>query len=387
MAICESIRLVGVPGSNKVMEGEANRIAPRVGLPRPNKPKKAGTGALVYELDDKLAWGLVWYHRTSSRILYDLYESTSQRTDEFYDEIKRDISSDGRNWLTDGASFSIRARNLDSYPSGAGQVVGAAKNALIDGAAAAGKSLRLNAEDPDLELALRLHDDVLTISVELSRGGRHHRDYRLEGGEAPMRENLASMLVMLSRWNARSEALIDPMTGSGTIAIEAALMAKGAPLWRDSRYITEGIVPGLKTVPTEGLFADTSAAILASELHPGRARGAVENSEAATVSDSVEVKHGDFRHLDPDVVKASLEKRGWDGVAGVILCNPPYGQRMAVPIDLYEELGNWCRQFRGWRVGVLVANREFDDAFGMKPRVQKPLKNGNQLSRFLLYDM
>lgn len=368
------------------MEGEANRIGPRLGIGRPPKPVKAGTGALVFPYDPDLARALVWYHRTSSRILFDLYETQTNTLDELYDELKAEIAKETRPWLK-SSSFSIRARNLQGFSAGAGQIVGAVKNALIDGAKEAGATLRLEVDNPDLHFALRLHDDSLTLSLDLSGGGRHLRHYRLDSGEAPMRENLASVLVMLTRWNAKTEALVDPMAGSATIAIEGALMARGAPLWRDSGSLAVNVVPELSEVATEELFADTTPAIWTSELHARRASGARQNVEAAGASDRVEVKQGDFRQLDPAHIIAGLRGRGWSGTTGVILCNPPYGQRLEVPIELYRELGEWCREFAGWRVGVLVANHEFEQAFGIRARVKKPLRNGNQPSQFMLFDI
>jgi 23S rRNA G2445 N2-methylase RlmL len=231
--IRDSLRLVGPPGSNKVMAGELSRLVRR-GLPgtRLVEPKRAGTGALVYPFELAIAHLAVRYCRTPSRVLWDLYESRAARLDPLHDELVADAAADARDWLWNGAAISIRARNLGRFAAGERQVVGAVKNALVAGAAARGLELRVDPDRPDVLIALRMHDDVVTVSIDLAGQALHQRGYRQEGGRAPLRENLAAILVMLSRFDARREILIDPMTGSGTIGIEAALMGRGEPLWR-----------------------------------------------------------------------------------------------------------------------------------------------------------
>ena len=164
-----------------------------------------------------------------------------------------------------------------------------------------------------------------------------------------MRENLAAAMVMLARHDSRREPLVDPMAGSGTIAIEAALMARGAPVHVRSE--------------APALFADTEPIVIANEIDPAMADVASHNARAAGAD--VRVMCGDFRDMTP----ADLPQG-----PGLILSNPPYGERVGDDVvDLYDDLRHWLRQFRGWRAAFLVANREFEDVMGMRPTMKKPI--------------
>jgi 23S rRNA G2445 N2-methylase RlmL len=388
------LRLVGPPGSNKVMAGELSRVARRaLGGARPGEPRKAGPGALVYEFDPELALVAASYCRTASRVLWDLYESEADRLEPLHDELLADAAADQRGWLWDGASFSIRPRNLAGFPAAAMQQVGAVKNALLAGALARGLRLRVDPDRPDVLLAVRRHDRALTVSVDLGGQALHQRGYRAEGGTAPLRENLAAVLLMLARFDARSEALVDPMAGSATIAIEAALMGRGEPLWT----VPAARAPAALRLPAfrglaardQPLFADTRPLCVANEIDTGTAAAARANVAAAGAGPWVQTLHGDFRDLAPARVERLLAGAGRAGQKGLILSNPPYGARLRQddPVPLYRDLGDWCRRFPGWRAAFLVAHTEFVHAFGPRPRVVKPLRNGNQPSVFYLYDL
>jgi 23S rRNA G2445 N2-methylase RlmL len=354
------------------MAGELSRLARRAGIRDLPEPKKAGTGSLIYPFDPLLAVVATRYHRTSSRVVWNLYESQARRLEPLHDEWLADIRRDDRKWHFPG-TFRIRARNVVEFEASAGQVVGAVKAAVE-----AGTKLTLELEQSDILLALRQHDDTLTLSLDLTGMARHLRGYRREGGEAPLRENLAACLVMLTRWDARSEALIDPMAGSGTIPIEAALMARGIPVC-DPPLLKK--LPALAAVdaPTGALFGDTQPALFANEIHTPLIEEIKAAAARAGCDRDITVHHGDFKTWP---LKPPREQ-------GVILVNPPYGGRLAVDdeLSLYHELGRFCRGFPGYRAGILVANLDFKAAFfGGRPRISKPLANASERAYFYLYD-
>jgi putative N6-adenine-specific DNA methylase len=394
----DSLRLVGALGLNKIMAGELSRLSRRaLGDVRLPTPRKAGTGALVYPLagprsklgeqdGKRLALLAVHYQRSVSRVLWDLYESRAQRLEPLYDELVAAVAADDRDWLQSGIAISVRARNLGAFAAGERQVVGAVKNAIIDGARARGLEVRVDADDPDVPIAVRMHDETLTLSLDLAGVPMNQRGYRQDGGEAPVRETLAAALVMLCRHDARSEALVDPMAGSGTIPIEAALMAKAAPLWLAGRAPAAHRIPGFGPAPVTGeLFADTEASVFAADIDAAAVTRARRAAQRAGVN--LRVAHTDFRDLAPADVRAALGERAR---RGVILCNPPYGERLGAGSDLsplYRDLGAWCRHFRGWRAGFLITGDVFPHAFGGRPRIEKPIRAGGLSARFLLYDL
>lgn len=407
MAICDHLRLIGTPGSNKVMAAELIRLAQRALGPRPPEPHKAGTGVLVYPFDPALAAVAIEYHRTATRVLWDLFSSQAQRLEPLYDEIADDMRHDRRAWVWDGAGISVRSRNVAAFAAGERQIVGTVKNALIDGARARGLALHVDAHAPDIHVTVRMHDDTVFVSLDLAGASLSHRGYRVHQGAAPLREHLAAVLLMLARYDARSEILLDPMCGSGTICIEGVLMASAAPL---SPRSPSDAPPYLRlpvfaqregsAEPPAPLFPDTRALVIGNDID-GRSVAAAQ-ANARTAGADVIWLRGDFRKLTRERVEhqllASRRLPGGDagagpgresGQRGLILCNPPYGHRLDDPdvLDLYRDLGTWCDQFHGWRAGFLVANHGFERAFGRRARVRKPLDNGSLPAYFHLYEL
>jgi 23S rRNA G2445 N2-methylase RlmL len=390
--LVDHLSLAGSAGTNKVMAGELSRLVRRafndVHLPEPDKE---GDGAIVYPFDVRTAAVAVRYHRTSARVLWSLYQSRAARLEPLYDDLFADVSAETRPWLKDGVTFSVSPAATREFAAGGRQLVGVVKNALIDGAKRRGLTLSVDPTQPDLSFQVKVHGGAVTVSLDLGGQSMALRGYRTEGGhEAPLRENLAAVLVMLARHDARCEALLDPMCGSGTIAIEAACMAQARSVWVAPRAPAAARLPLVGDVLTklvEPLFADTRPLVLANELDPAVHAHSRANFARAGVADLVKLSCGDFRTLDPRLLRDAARERGLDPDRGLILCNPPYGERMRSPdlLALYRDLGGFCRQL-GWRAAFLVANPDFESAYGQRARVKKPLSNGPLRAMFYLYD-
>jgi 23S rRNA G2445 N2-methylase RlmL len=377
------LKLIGPPGTNKIMAGELSRLVRRA-LPgtRLPAPAKQGSGAIVVPFSAALAQLVVHFHRTSSRVVWELFASTASRLEPLYDDLRRQMPGPA-GWLTDGATISVRARNVGAFAAGERQIVGTVKNAIVDGAAERKVRLGVAPDTPDILIDVRMHDHELSVGIDLAGGAMNKRGYRQAGGAAPLRENLAAALVMLARHDSRREVLLDPMAGSATIAIEAALMGRGAPLWPPSRQPACAALPVFADCdpgPRSALFADTEARAVANELVPATAAAARANAAAAGVADLVRIRTGDFRDLRPSDVS---------GEPGLILCNPPYGERLSGEDVrfLYRDLREWLAEYRGWRAGFLVANPEFEGLMKMRPRVKKPLSARPFRGYFYLYEL
>ncbi len=397
------LRLIGVQGAGKVMAGELSRLVGRAldGDPlarfRSVTPVKLGSGSLGYPFDPEVARVAVSYHRTSARVLWDLYESKASRLEPLYAELVEAVASDTRGWAWNGAKISVHAFAPRSVEAGERQVVGTVKNALIDGAARRGVRLEVSPDEADIELHARSHLDAdgtpkLTVSVDLAGRPMHQRGYRTQAGEAPLREDLAALLVMLARYDARHEALIDPMAGSGTIVIEAACMARARPLWQSGRRPSAENLPALRAAfehkPTP-LFADTTPTLFASEIDEPTFGTLMRAARTAGVEPDLVATHSDFRSIDPHVVRAEIQERGLQ--SALVLSNPPWGERLGrrevALFKLYRDLGAWCRELGHVRAGFIVANPEFKEHFGGRPRVEKPLSSGPLRAMFYLYEL
>lgn len=394
MAIAHNLRLIGSPDTNKIMMGELSRLAGRALGKRPPPPQKQGRGAILYPFDADLAYVAVHYHRTATRVLWDLYESRAQRLEPLYDELVANVAADDRAWSWHGAGISVRARNVGAFAAGERQVVGTVKNAVIDGMRQRAKTLHVEPDSPDIYLAVRMHDDTVTVSIDLVGASLSQRGYRTEHGVAPLREHLAAAMCMSARYDPRCDVLLDPMCGAGTICIEGALMAKAAPLWGRGFKPAMTALPlfrAQKPVALDPLFGDAHPIIIGNDIDNQALQAARSNCAQAGLVDDSEIvwRRGDFWRLSRDEIESLAHTRNAQLTGGLILSNPPYGQRMGDDSvrELYRDLGDWCSEFRGWRAGFLVVNRDWPEAFGRRPRMQKPVKNGPMAGYFYLYEL
>lgn len=387
--IVDELRIIGSTQTNVVMAAELTRIAQRALRKRPPNPRKEGLGQLVYPFDRDLAWAAVSYLRTPTRVLWDVYRSRADRLEPLYDELLDDVRGDARALFGDGDGLSLEARRVEAFAAGERQVVGTVKNALIEGAARRGIRLHVDPDRPDSRWVARLDDrGELVVSLDLGGGSLSQRGWRLEAGEAPLREHLAAVLLMLGRFDPRADLLVDPMCGSGTIPIEAILAARATP--RPTPALAAlGIA---RDAPA--LYPDAAPIVIGCDLDLAVLAAARDNGRAAGVADQVTWQRADVTSLRPEMIVDIARERGHPAPdrPGLLLSNPPYGERLDQNDlhALYTALAHTCRKFRGWRAGFLVGNPLLEEAFlGVigQPRIKKPLANANLRAYFYLYDL
>jgi len=385
--IIDELRIVGSTQTNIVMEAELKRVAQRAVRKRPPDPRKEGLGQLIYPFDPDLAWAAVTYMRTPTRVLWDVYRSTATRLEPLYDELVHDILDDKRALWRDGDGISVEVRRVESFAAGERQIVGTVKNALVDGAGRRGKRLHVDPQRPATRWVARLDErDELVVSIDLGGGSLSQRGWRREAGEAPLREHLAAVLLMLARFDPRKDTLVDPMCGAGTIPIEAVHAARATP--REA--------PGLAALgldrPAQPLFADADPLVVGCDIDLEVLAAARDNARAARVADQITWQRSDVAHLTPDKIHAIAHERGRTIENGLILSNPPYGERLDDRDleDIYGALATTCARFRGWRAGFLVGSAILEDVFFRvigRPRIKKPLANANLRAYFYLYEL
>jgi len=201
---------------------------------------------------------------------------------------------------------------------------------------------------------------------------------------------------MLSRWDARSELLVDPMAGGGTIPIEAAGLAVGAAIRRPPDLPFHHL-PAFAGLPNEApdLFPGTVPRILALDIDGERIPAMVGNLRAAGLTgtaheDSIVIGQMDVRALTPDYVAAAIPAAN-NLRTGVFCFNPPYGVRIGGEaggedlLDLYADIGRALARFKGWRAACFVANSRFVYAFGQSPMMTKPATNAELPGAFFTY--
>lgn len=353
--IIDELRIIGSTQTNVVMAAEVVRVARCALGTRPPAPRKEGLGQLVYPFDRDLAWAAVTYLRTPTRVLWDVYRSRATRLEPLYDELVADVRADTRPVMRDGDALSVEARRVDGFAAGERQIVGTVKNALIDAAGRRGLRLHVDPASPAVRWVARLDDrDELVVSIDLGGGSLSQRGWRRDAGEAPLREHLAAVLLMLCRFDPRTDILVDPMCGSGTIPIEAIHAARATP------RATPALAALGITRAAPPLFPDAAPVVIGCDHDLGVLAIARDNGRAAGVADDITWQRADVRSLRPELFAGIARERGGGPEAGtgLLLANPPYGERMdpADLVELYAAIAATCRRFRGWRAGFLVGN-------------------------------
>jgi len=398
---CDELRLTGSAGANRVMEAEFKRLVMRSPFNVQNeKPKREGDATLLYPFESHVAWVAACYHRTSSRITWDLCSSDAVRLEPLFADLVPVLSSDERLPESESLRFSVEVGAASDFEASPLQLRGVVKNALVEAFASRGVAAILDGDAPDIVFVVRragIPEARRTcVGIDIGGGARHRRGARVAMGPAPLRETMAAQLIMLSRWDARSEPLVDPMAGGGTIAIEAAGLAVGEairkPLDLPMRHLAAFEDTGIQT---PNLFPGTVPRVLALDIDAARIPAMVGNLKAAGLTgasheESIVIASHDARLLTPEYIQRMLPAAR-EMKPGVFCFNPPYGIRMAAGdekklLSLYSDLGRAFARFSGWRAACFVANPHFVEAFGHAPVMTKPASNADLRGNFLVYE-
>lgn len=236
---------------------------------------------------------------------------------------------------------------------------------------------------PDARVHLFLDEHTATLYLDTSGESLFKRGWRLQKGEAPLRENLAAGLLALSGWDP-SAALLDPFCGSGTLLIEAAWIALGIPpgIWRpfgferlrdhDARHWRD-----LKQDARSRIAKQLDAPLIGYDIDPRVIAAAEGNRERAMLSpDTIQFAVGDARK-----VRADCEP-GW------IITNPPYGERMEEDHSFWPQWAeNLKRHYAGWNVNVITSDLELPSRLRLKPKRRYPVFNGALDCRLFTFEM
>ena len=222
------------------------------------------------------------------------------------------------------------------------------------------------------QLQFAIMNDRVTLYLDTSGAGLHKRGYRAVGNEAPLRETLAAAMVQLTHYRGR-DFFWDPFCGSGTIPIEAALIAKNRAPGLNRRFAAEGYgwisTETWAQVRTEArdLEFRGNYRILGSDNDPKCISLSMSNARKAGVADCIEFRDG-------DATKMNLPAE-----SGIIVCNPPYGQRMLEQQSaqrLYAALGRHLKFADKWKKYIITSEPEFEHYFGRKADKKRKFYNG-----------
>ena len=349
------------------------------------------TAAVRGHAEIEVAYRLCLWSRLANRVLLVLSRFAMNNADELYEGVK---AVDWRDHLEPAGSlaveFSGNGSGIDNTHFGALKV----KDAIVDRLrTSGGERPSIDKLNPDLRVHLRLDRGEAVLSLDLSGHSLHQRGYRLQQGAAPLKENLAAAVLIRAGWPriaAEGGALADPMCGVGTFLIEAALMAADiAPNLKRERW---GFSNWLGHVPAiwKKLHAEAeqrAAAGLAKpplwirgyEADPRLIQPGRNNVERAGLSDWVKIYQGEL---------GSFEPRPDQNQKGLVISNPPYGERLgdeASLLYLYQNLGERLRQAcLGWEAAVFTGAPELGRRMGLRSHKQYSFWNGALACKLLL---
>ena len=319
--------------------------------------------------------------RTAIRILKPIKHFTAQNADEVYDAVK---SIEWTDFLNNTDSFAVDAVVFSETFRHSKFVAYKVKDAIVDyfrERTGNRPSVRIN--NPDLAINIHIAENQCTLSLDSSGESLHRRGYRQEQVEAPLNEVLAAGMILMTGWRGECD-LIDPMCGSGTIPIEAALIARniapgvfrkefGFEKWKDfDQELFDNIYND------DSKEREFTHKIYGYDNNPKANEIATHNVKAAGVSKDVVLRIQPFQQFEQPTEKS------------IIITNPPYGERISANdlLGLYQMIGERLKHaFVGNDAWILSYRDECFDQIGLKPSVKVPLFNGALECQFRKYQI
>ena len=341
--------------------------------------------AVSFTGDKRMLYVANFCLRTASRVLVPIATFKAKTTDEIYEQSKQ---VDWGQYMTPKTTFQIDATVYSDLFRHSQFITYRVKDAIVDWWMGHG-GVRPNVQltNPDMYLNVHIAGDVVTLSLDSSGESLHKRGYRVANTQAPINEALAAGMLLLAGWKGESD-FYDPMCGSGTLLIEAALIARN-------------IAPGIyrKGFAFEkwanfdaDLFEDVSSddsrerdfshKIYGSDAGFYAVQAAMKNVQSAGLQRDIEVKQ-----IRVQEIKCA-EK---DTHGALVMINPPYGERLAQDKDvlrLYQDMGSTLKhQFDGATAWVISSNEDALKCIGLRPAKKIRLVNGDLECLFNKYEL
>ncbi len=351
---------------------------------------KDGRAGASFSADLETAYRVCLWSRLANRILLKMGTFNAESPEQLYEGISE---IDWAVMMLPDASLAVdfaSSRSRITHTQYGAQKV---KDAIVDQfreLCGIRPSVRL--DRPDIRVNVYLDKDVASVSLDLSGESLHKRGYRLEGGIAPLKENLAAAVLLRAGWPQIAKAgggLVDPMCGSGTLLVEAAWMAAdiapglmrdyfGFQGWKHHRPdIWESLVQEAEERRTLGLA--NLPIITGYDLDRRAVHAALDNIDRAGMHGLIRVEKQEAKYARPD------------SSDGLLVVNPPYGERLgdeASLVGLYSDLGELLRNhFQGWKASVLTGNPEMAFKLGIRARKFYKLYNGALECKLFNFDI
>jgi putative N6-adenine-specific DNA methylase len=336
--------------------------------------------AVSFTGDQEMMYKAYFHLRTAIKILKPFAEFEVVDRDDLYNHAKE---IPWTNYLALGKSFAIDATVQSEMFVNSMFASLRVKDAIADQfREATGKRPSVNADDPDIRINVHLMNNHCTLSLDSSGESLHKRGYRIGQGEAPINEVLAAGMILLTGWHGEKDFL-DPMCGSGTLLIEAAMIAKGIPpgMYRKSFGFEKW--PDFNEKLFEEIYngdyeKEFNGKIMGSDISAKDISIARANIKNASLTKVIEVQVQDFLNIEPPFPN------------GIIITNPPYGERMKPEsiAELYTSVGNILKnKFAGFEAWIISSSVDGLKSIGLKPAKKIDLFNGALACSYRCYEL
>ena len=342
------------------------------------------TRAVSFEGDKRLLYQANYCLRTAQRILMPIFSFQMADEDDLYNQVN---AYPWENYLSLAKTLAVDAVSSDSELTHTHYIALLTKDAIVDRFRTLNNGRRpsVDTENPHIRINMHIRGSICDVSIDSSGPSLHKRGYRVSNAEAPLSEVLAAGLIMLSGWK-RDCHFIDPMCGSGTLAIEAAMYANNFPAgmyrkefgfmhWPDfDQQLWDEVTSEALEKQTEFEYQ-----ILASDISPKNLASARANVKSARLHKDVKLSVSPFSEVKRPA-----------GEPGLIIINPPYGERIRLTdiIGLYKSIGNTLKQeFTGYHAWIISSDQRALGFIGLRPSAKLTVFNGPLECKFEHFDL
>jgi len=327
-------------------------------------------GRLYYKGDVRLlAKSLLWL-RTADRVLLNMGQFKAVTFEDLFQGVKK---IQWEKYMPENAQFIVNARSQKSALFSLRDIQAISKKAIAERLKTSYNKDWIEEDGPRYQVEIVFMNDVATVTMDAAGHGLHKRGYRVEVGEAPIKETLAAAMILVSRWK-KDRAFVDPFCGTGTLGIEAAMigmnMAPGLKASFDCEkwsFVDGKVFEEERTNAENAIDKDAELKIFCSDINYYQLKLAKKHAELAGVDAKIK-----FQKLDFKEVGSRFEY-------GFIITNPPYGERLLEKQEaekIYTDMGQAFKRFKTWSVYVITSHEDFEKLYGKKADKKRKLYNG-----------
>ena len=338
-------------------------------------------GKVTYLGDERALVKSNLFLRAADRVLLKMGEFTAVTFEELFQQIK---GLPWEEWIPPEGAFVVNGTSVKSKLHHIPSCQSIVKKAIIERLSSVYGIKEFEETGPKFDIKITILKDRVTVTIDTSGKGLHKRGYRQGSVEAPIKETLAAALVMLSFWN-KDRVLVDPFCGSGTIAIEAAMIALNIPPGIGREFASEeweGIGKEIwkeeRRKAFEGILQH-DLKIYASDIDPKAIEMAQENAAEAGVDQVINFKVADVIKLADQLDESGQSKLG-QYKNGIIITNPPYGERIGdvqAIKEAYKGLKSFLEKRPDWSLFIITSDRNLESKiYGRPANRRRKLYNG-----------